>query len=73
MCSKTCVFDRLVVVGGDNAAVKYWHSCLTLVTTNSKALWIRGEHAKATEDYLHRHGWDRTNIEDMDLPGECHQ
>jgi hypothetical protein len=49
----------------------FWHSCLTLVTTNAKSLWIRGEHAQATEEFLHRHGWDRTNTEDLDLPGDC--
>jgi hypothetical protein len=41
------------------------------ITTNAKSLWIRGEHAQATEDFLHRHGWDRTNTEDLDLPGDC--
>ncbi len=50
----------------------FWYPTLTLVSTNSKALWIRGGLAQATEEFLCKHGWDRNQTEDLDLPGDCY-
>jgi hypothetical protein len=53
------------------SGVVTWHGAMTLVTTNPKALWIRGDHATATGTYLTRFGWSTADYEELDLPREC--